>query len=48
MINEYGAVDGITIGRENHNTQKKNPAPFPLCPLQISHGLTQHKQQQTE
>jgi hypothetical protein len=25
---------------------RKNPAPFPLCPLQIPHGLTQ--QQQTE
>jgi hypothetical protein len=26
MINEYGAVDGIRIGRGSHSTQRK-PAP---------------------
>jgi hypothetical protein len=31
MINEYGAVGGMRIGRGNRNTRSK-PAPVPLCP----------------
>jgi hypothetical protein len=39
MINEYGAVDGMRIGKRNRST-RRTPAPVPLCPLQIPHDLT--------
>jgi hypothetical protein len=31
MINEYGAVGGMIIDRENISTRTK-PAPVPICP----------------
>jgi hypothetical protein len=34
MINEYGAVDGMRIGRGN-----RKPDPEPLFPPQLSHIL---------
>jgi hypothetical protein len=36
---EDGEFGEIMIGRANRNTLRK-PAPVPLCPPQISHGLT--------
>jgi hypothetical protein len=39
MLNEYGAVGGMIIGRRNRNTRRK-PAPMPLCPPQIPQDLT--------
>jgi hypothetical protein len=39
MINECGAVGGMTIGRGNRST-RKNPAPVPICPQKITHDLT--------
>jgi hypothetical protein len=39
MINEYGAVGGMRIGRGNGITRRK-PAQVPLCPPQIPHDLT--------
>jgi hypothetical protein len=36
---DYGAVGGMRIGRGNQSTRRK-PAPVPLCPPQIPHGLT--------
>jgi hypothetical protein len=33
MINEYGAVDGMRIGRGNRSTRRKL-APVPHCPPQ--------------
>jgi hypothetical protein len=39
MINECGAVDGMTIGIGNPNT-RRNPAPVPLLPLKIPYYLT--------
>jgi hypothetical protein len=38
IINEYGAVSGIRIGKGNRSTQRK-PAPLPLCPPQNPHNL---------
>jgi hypothetical protein len=35
---DYGAVGGMRIGRENRSTRRK-PAPVPLCPPQIPHYL---------
>jgi hypothetical protein len=34
MIDEYGAFDGMTVGRENPSVLIK-PVPMPLCPPQI-------------
>jgi hypothetical protein len=31
MINEYGSVGGMRIGKGNQNT-KRNPTSVPLCP----------------
>jgi hypothetical protein len=39
MINEYGAVIGMRIGRGNRCT-RRIPAPMPRCPPQIQHHLT--------
>jgi hypothetical protein len=39
MINEYGAVGGMRIGRGNWSTSW-DPAPVPFCPPQIPHDLT--------
>jgi hypothetical protein len=41
MIDEgdYGAIDGIKVGRGNRNTRRK-PAPAPLCPPQIPYDQT--------
>jgi hypothetical protein len=39
MIDEYGAVCGMKIGRGNRSSRRK-PAPVALCPPQISHHLT--------
>jgi hypothetical protein len=36
---EYGAVGGMRIGRENRSTRRK-PTPVPLYPPQIPHDLT--------
>jgi hypothetical protein len=36
---DYGAVDGMRIGRGNRSTRRK-PVPVPLCPPQIPHDLT--------
>jgi hypothetical protein len=36
---EYGAVEGMRIGRGKRSTWKK-PAPVPLCPTQIPYKLT--------
>jgi hypothetical protein len=38
MINDYGAVGGMRIGKENQCTCRK-PAPVPLCPPKIPHDL---------
>jgi hypothetical protein len=39
-INEYGAADGMIIGRRNRSTRSK-PAPVPFCPPEIiPHDLT--------
>jgi hypothetical protein len=38
MINDYGAVGGMRIGKENQSTQRKS-APVLLCPPQIPHNL---------
>jgi hypothetical protein len=40
----YGAIDGMKIGRGNRSTWRK-PAPVPLCPPQIPHDLTQAQTQ---
>jgi hypothetical protein len=39
MINEYGAVHGMRIGRGNRITRRK-PVSETLRPLQIPHDLT--------
>jgi hypothetical protein len=39
MINEYGAVGWMKIGRGNRSTRRK-PNAVPLCPPQILHDLT--------
>jgi hypothetical protein len=39
MIDEYGTVGGMRIGRRNRNTRRKL-APMPLCPSQIPHDLS--------
>jgi hypothetical protein len=39
MINEYGAIGGMRIGRGIRSTRIK-PAPVPLCPLRIPNDLT--------
>jgi hypothetical protein len=39
MIDDYGAVGGMRIGRGNRSARRK-PAPVPLCPPQIPHDLT--------
>jgi hypothetical protein len=39
MIDDYGAVGGMKIGRGNRITRRK-PAPVPRCPPQIPHDLT--------
>jgi hypothetical protein len=39
MIDDYGAVGGMRIGRGSRSTRRK-PAPVPLCPPQIPHDLT--------
>jgi hypothetical protein len=39
MIDDYGAVGGMKIGRGSRSTRSK-PAPVPLCPPQIPHDLT--------
>jgi hypothetical protein len=36
VINEYGAVGGMKIGRGNWSTQRKS-APVPFCPPQMQH-----------
>jgi hypothetical protein len=38
MIDDYGAVGGMRIGRGNRSTRRK-PAPVPLCPPQILHYM---------
>jgi hypothetical protein len=38
MINEYGAVGGMRIGRGNRSNWRK-PTPLPLRPPQIQHYL---------
>jgi hypothetical protein len=38
MIDDYGTVGGMRIGRGNRSTRRK-PAPVPLCPPQIPHYL---------
>jgi hypothetical protein len=38
MIDDYGAVGGMRIGRGNQSTRRK-PAPVTLCPPQILHDL---------
>jgi hypothetical protein len=39
IIDGYGAVGGMRIGRGNRSTRRK-PAPVPRCPPQIPHDLT--------
>jgi hypothetical protein len=39
LIDEYGAVGGMWIGRGTRST-RNIPAPVPLCPPQIPHDLT--------
>jgi hypothetical protein len=39
MIQEYGAVDGIRIGKRNPSARGKL-TPMPLSEPQIPHGLT--------
>jgi hypothetical protein len=36
---EHGEFGGMIIGRGNRSTRRK-PAPVPLCPPQIPHGLS--------
>jgi hypothetical protein len=36
---EFEAVGGMRIDRENRNTRRKH-APVPFCPPQIPHDLT--------
>jgi hypothetical protein len=38
MVNEYGAVGGLKVGRGNRITRRK-AALLPLCPPQIAHYL---------
>jgi hypothetical protein len=38
-VYEDGEFGGIMIGRGNRST-RRNPAPVPLCPPQMSHELT--------
>jgi hypothetical protein len=42
IINEYGALGGMKIGRGNQSTRTKLVS-VPLCPPQIAHDLTQHR-----
>jgi hypothetical protein len=39
MVDEYGPVGGMRIGRGNRSTRRK-PAPVPLCSLKIPSNLT--------
>jgi hypothetical protein len=39
VINEYGAVGGKKVHRENRTTGRR-PAPVPLCLPQIPHNMT--------
>jgi hypothetical protein len=39
MINEYGAVGGVRIGKGNRSIRGK-PGLVPLCPPQVIHELT--------
>jgi hypothetical protein len=39
MINIYGAVGEMRIGRGNRSTQR-NHTPLPLCPPKVPHDLT--------
>jgi hypothetical protein len=39
MINEYGTVGGMRIGRGNRSTRRKHSS-VPLSPLQIPRDLT--------
>jgi hypothetical protein len=43
---DCGAVGGMNIGRGNRSTRRK-PAPMPLCPPQIPHGLTRARTRAT-
>jgi hypothetical protein len=36
---DCGPIDAMNIGKGNRSTRRK-PAPAPLCPPQIPHGLT--------
>jgi hypothetical protein len=47
ITNEYGAVGGIRIGKGNRSTRRQ-PAPVPRCPPQISHDLTRDQTQATK
>jgi hypothetical protein len=49
IINEYGEVGGMRIGRKYQST-RRIPAPVPLCPPQIPHGslLLSHNQTSTD
>jgi hypothetical protein len=38
MMDEYGAFEGMRIGRGNLSTRRK-PAPVPLCQPQIPYDL---------
>jgi hypothetical protein len=42
MINKYGAVDGMKIGRRNRSTRTV-PAPKPLYPQQILPDLQSNR-----
>jgi hypothetical protein len=39
MVDKYGAIGGMRIGRGKLSTRRK-PAPVPLCPPPTSHDLT--------
>jgi hypothetical protein len=39
VINEYGALGEMGIGKGNQSTERK-PASVPFCPLQIPHDMT--------
>jgi hypothetical protein len=39
IVDDYGAVGEMRIGRGNRSTRRK-PAPVPHCPPQIPHDLT--------
>jgi hypothetical protein len=41
---DYGAIDGMKIGRGNRSTRRK-PAPEPHCPPQIPHDQTRARTQ---